>query len=90
MAEKNGNGDQTAKAELTAAQVAKLVTGKVVVPALGEDGEPIVIRDKDSGRTYFKTIEKRIAAEDILGFRKLGNQVIATTVDGQKLNATIV
>ena len=79
------NGDAAA-AELTRADVAKLVKGMVVVPEIGKDGQPVMVRPKEGG-AFYKTVEVPVKAEHIIGHAVVGDEVVATTVDGQKLRA---
>lgn len=68
---------------LSAAEVARLIDGKVRVPKLDKMGQPIV------NKGVIETEERRIAAADIIGFRQYDNRIIAVTVDGQKLEAAL-
>ena len=67
-----------AASELTAAQAAKRVSGKVRVPAV-RDGKPVVEKG------VFKITERAIRAEDVLAFAERDGRVTVTTIDGQKL-----
>lgn len=82
------NGTEAAKAaetnqapavkELTAAQAAKRVSGKVRVIRT-RDGKPV------SKGGVFETSERALRAEDVLAFAERDGRVTVTTVDGQKL-----
>lgn len=64
--------------DLTAAQAAKRVSGKVRVIRV-KDGEPV------SEGGVFETVERNVRAEDLIAFAERDGKITAVTVDGQKL-----
>ena len=67
--------------EMTAAKVAQLVGGKIVVlqKVKGRDGE----------RDTVKPVERNLRADDVLSFKVDGKRLLAVTADGSKREAEI-
>lgn len=73
---------------LSAADAAKIISGKVGVLKLGEDGKPIMVPDEHGKPTgVFQTVERELTADDIISAADYGDRVVAVTIDGQKIEA---